>query len=127
MRGSFEKHPERARVDPEGQGEFEADPPMHLPQDVVPAWRWVVARLPRIALSSSDEIYVELAARNLAGIWKLGELGIVGMFSQEYKRLHDALSKCLEKLGMSPVDRAKLASDGSKKPKNKFGKLKDTA
>lgn len=57
----------------------------------------MVARLPRIALYNCDEIAVEIAARQLASYWLTGS-------EETLKELRQWLSK----LGMFPVDRAKL-------------------
>lgn len=97
LRGAFKKNPARRRKDPEGSAPFCENPPQHLPQGAVPAWNYLVARLPRIALYNCDEIAVELAARQLAAYWLTGD--------------QDALKELrqwLAKLGMFPVDRAKL-------------------
>ena len=82
--------------------------PTHLPQGAVTAWNYVVARLPQIALYNCDEVAVEMAARQLAAYWLTGDLDTL-------KELRQWLSK----LGMFPVDRAKLAAkepDGPKDP-----------
>jgi hypothetical protein len=68
-----------------------------MPQGAVPAWNYIVARLPRIALYNSDEIAVELAARQLATYWLTGD-------EDTLKELRQWLSK----LGMFPGDRAKI-------------------
>jgi hypothetical protein len=122
MRGAFSEHPSRKREDPVGAGEFERDPPTHLPKDVVPAWHYVEERIPKVAIFNSDEVVVEMAARCLSGIWGMDGRGI---YSCEFKRLFDGLMICVGKMGMSPVDRAKLASDSTKKAPNKFGQLKN--
>ena len=105
LRGSFKKDPQRKRIDAEGAGAFERDPPTHLEQEILPAWRYIVDRLPKVSLTSSDEVCVEVAARCLAGIWKLG---VIGLTTSEFKRLVDALGKALAKLGMTPVDRTRI-------------------
>ena len=62
LRGAFKANPQRRRADAEGSAPFERDPPAHLPQMVVPAWRYIVQRLPLIALSNADEVAVECGA-----------------------------------------------------------------
>lgn len=67
--GAFAKDPQRRRQDAEGAGPFDTEPPKHLHGDLIPAWRWIVARLPKVAITSSDEVAVEMAARLLAFVW----------------------------------------------------------
>lgn len=110
LKGAFKKDPQRKRVDAEGAGPFGEEPPAHLPQDVVRAWRYLVDRLPKVALSSSDELAVEVAARLTAQFWA-GNIMVAA-----------ELRQWLGKLGMTPADRAKLP--GSAPPSdNPFAKL----
>ena len=88
MRGSFKKHPERRRKDSEGKKPLETDPPTHLEQAIVPAWHYIVSRLPLITVYDCDEIAIEMAARCLAGVWSLGQLGSL---HPSFGRLNDAL------------------------------------
>lgn len=106
LRGSFKRHPERKRTPAAGAGPFEQEPPTHLPAECAPAWHYVVQRLPVVALTSSDEVAVEMAARCLHGIWQLGPMGFL---TKEFKGLNDSLRQWLGKLGMTPADREKLA------------------
>jgi phage terminase small subunit len=99
LRGAFKKNPQRARVDAAGAGQFAKAPPQHLPQGAVVAWQYVVSRLPKVALSSSDEIAVEIAAKLLAQFWLTGDLDTI-----------KELRQWLGKLGMTPVDRTKMPS-----------------
>jgi hypothetical protein len=105
LRGSFKKDPQRRRQDAEGAAPFEVDPPTHLAPSVVEAWRYIVVRLPKVALSSSDEVAVEMAAIALAGVWQLGGLAAL---SPAFLKLSAELRQWLGKLGMTPVDRAKV-------------------
>lgn len=72
-------------------------PPTHLPSSAVPAWNYLVARLPLIAFYNCDEVAVEVAARLLADYWSDGDLDTA-----------KELRQWLAKLGMTPADRAKL-------------------
>ncbi len=122
LRGAFRKDPSREREDAEGAGEFEREPPSHLPQSVAKAWAYLVARLPRIALTSSDEIAVEQAARCLAAIWGMGEAYVA---YETFKKFDDSLRQWLIQLGMSPVARTKVAGTGAAKRRgNPFEALK---
>lgn len=126
LRGAFAHNPDRRREDAPGAGPFERDPPTHLTPDVVPAWSYLVARLPSVALTSSDEIAVEQAARVLAGLWALANMGPLGLQTQEFKRLDDSLRQWLIQLGMTIQARTKINPTGEKKPPSKFGKFKGT-
>lgn len=97
LRGAFKTHPNRRRVDAEGSAPFNPDPPAHLPQDAVPAWNWIVGRMPKIALFDCDEIPTEISARLLARYWLTGETATLR-----------ELRAWLSKLGFSPQDRTKL-------------------
>ena len=107
LRGSFRKNPNRRRKDAQGDKPFEKGPPAHLPQGAVPAWHYVVERLPVVALYNCDEIAVEMAARQLAACWLTGDLEIL-----------KELRQWLAKLGMFPVDRAKLSPKEPEAPKD---------
>lgn len=109
LRGAFKKHPARRRKDPDGTAPFCENPPAHLPQEALPAWRYLVARLPRIALYNCDEIAVEMAARQLAIYWLTSDSNVL-----------KELRQWLAKLGMFPVDRAKLPSKEPEAPASEF-------
>jgi phage terminase small subunit len=113
LRGAFDKDPQRKREDAEGAGPFETDPPTHLAQEVVPAWRYIVSRLPKVALSSSDEIAVEMAARLLAWYWLTGSL-------DHAKELRQWLAQ----LGMTPAARTKIPPAKPGEKGNRFAGLK---
>ena len=118
LRGAFKKHPERRRVDAEGAAPFEKDPPTEMPGDVVPAWHAIVARLPKIVLSSSDEFAVEQAAYCLAGIRQLGPMAAL---HPGFGKLSAELRQWLIQLGMTPVARTKIpAKDDEPGSKNPF-------
>ena len=106
LRGAFKTHPERRRKDAEGAAPFEKDPPTHMQEDMVPAWRYIVERLPKVALTSSDEVAVEAAARCLAGIWAIGPMAAM---HPTFGKLSAELRQWLGQLGMTPVARTKIA------------------
>lgn len=113
LRGSFKKNPHRTRKDAEGAGEFNAEPPTHMPQEAVPAWNWLVERLPRVTLYNTDEVSVEIAARLLARYW----------LTQEVSTLKE-LRAWLMELGFSPKARTNLppAAQESDNPFERHGK-----
>jgi phage terminase small subunit len=117
LRGAFKANPQRRRKDAEGAGPFQMDPPTHLAAEAVPAWRYLVERLPRVTLSSSDEVAVEAAAVTLAGLWQLSKmLGALAPLSPSYKSLSAELRLWLQQLGMTPQARTKIpaAPEGEK-------------
>lgn len=109
LKGAFKKNPARRRKDAEGSAPFCERPPVHLPQGAVVAWNYLVSRLPRIALYNCDEIAVELAARQLATYWLTGN-------EETLKELRQWLAK----LGMFPVDRAKLPAKEAEAAKDPY-------
>jgi phage terminase small subunit len=113
LRGAFQTHPERRRTDAEGAAPFDREPPQHLPQECTRAWRWIVERLPRVALYSTDEIAVEISARLLAKYWLAGELDAL-----------KELRQWLGKLGFTPQDRAQLPGVPPERRPNPFDALK---
>jgi len=127
LRGAFRAHPERQRRDAEGAGEFNREPPEHLRPDVARAWRYLAARLPKIALTSSDELAVEQASRVLSNLWAMEQrMGDLCGSLSEFKALNDALARWLGLLGMTPRDRAHFAAQTERKP-SAFAALRDDA
>lgn len=118
LRGAFRKDPQRKRSDAEGAGPFEKDPPAEMPADVVPTWRAIVERLPKIVLTSSDEFAVEQAAYCLSGIRQLGPMAAL---HPGFGKLSAELRQWLIQLGMTPQARTKIAPLGDDGPKgNRF-------
>ena len=111
LRGSFKRNPGRKRIDPEGAGPFNEMPPAHLAKAHVPAWRRIVERLPKIALSSSDEVAAEVCAVMASKFWESGDVN----YAKE-------LRQWLAKFGMTPADRMKLPGRAPT-PDNPFSKL----
>lgn len=106
LHGAFKKNPQRKRKDPEGAGPFSVDPPAEMPGAVRPRWNEIVARLPKVALTSSDEIAVEAAAHCLHGIRELGQHA---WRDPLFGKLSGELRAWLGKLGMTPQDRTRIA------------------
>ena len=121
MSGAFEKNPQRERSDLAGVGEFDLEPPPHLPGDVIPAWRCIVERLPKVGLSKSEEIAVEQAAKLLAACRSTPTI------AREWKGMNDSLVAILVQLGMTRMARAKLGTGGKDKTPSTFAKLKADA
>jgi hypothetical protein len=106
LRGAFAKNPQRRRKDAEGAGPFNAEPPVDLPAAAAPAWRALAQRVPKISLSSSDEVALGQAARVLAGIWTLDQQG--GAANPLFPKLSSELRQWLIQLGMTPQARTKI-------------------
>ena len=97
FKGSFKKDPKRRRYDATGTAPFCKDPPPHLHASEIPAWHFLVSKLPAISLANSDEVAVEISASLLARFWMTKDLDTL-----------KELRAWLGKLGMSPQDRTKL-------------------
>lgn len=113
MRGSFDKDPQRRREDASGRGDFDREPPEHLPQECVRAWRFIVDRLPPVSTFATDEVAVEVCARLLSTYWMSGNLDTL-----------KELRQWLMQLGFSPVARTKLATEKPGETENPFAKLR---
>ena len=126
LRGAFRAHPERAREDAPGAAPFNRDPPAHLPMPTRRAWAYVVARLPQITLTSSDELCIEQCARTLAAIWSLeSRMGELAGSLPESKRMNDSLVRLLGELGMTPRSRTTFAAAPRDPAANPFAALRD--
>lgn len=118
MRGAFKVHPGRKRQDSEGAGPFNFEPPTDLPTSAAPAWRALAQRLPKVSLSSSDEIALGQAARVLSGIWELDKMG--GAVNPAFPKLSSELRQWLIQLGMTPQARTKIPQAPEKPAGNAF-------
>lgn len=118
LRGAFAKNPQRRRKDAEGAGPFNAEPPAELPGEAVRAWRILAERVPKVALTSSDEIALAQAARTLAGIWLLDAQG--GAANPLFAKLSAELRQWLIQLGMTPQARTKMPQAPEKPASNAF-------
>lgn len=118
LRGAFKENPQRARQDLEGAGPFNALPPAHLDEKYHASWNYIVERLPKVALSSSEELLVESAARVYARYREIDPS------SEEFRRLASTLMQHLKELGMTVNARAKLGPSAEKSQTNRFGALK---
>ena len=82
------------------------DPPRHLSREERAAWRSIVDASPDGVLSGPDRIIMEVAARLLA-LLRAGELPAAKM---------PVLTRVLASLGMTPVDRSRIAPPAPPKP-----------
>lgn len=104
LQGAFKKNPQRTRVDPASAGDI-GEPPSYFNESQRYAWNEVVEIAPRGVLTAADRLLVEMTAR-LQVEFRYGV-----MDAQEMGRL----MACYAKLGLGPVDRAKLAVAPEKK------------
>ncbi|RRV59813.1 terminase [Stutzerimonas stutzeri] len=114
-RGSFRKHPERKRVDPDTSGPLSAAPD-HLSAQALECWNDIAASAPTGVLTDSDRIALELAA-NLLAQFRADPL--------EFKAMRLVrLEVLLGKFGMTPSDRSKVSiATGPKPSANPFAEL----
>lgn len=118
MKGAFAKNPDRAREDLPGAGPLATDPPDHLTGAEKAAWRRIHDRIPREALSSSEEIALAQAARALAALDVC-----TPMMGPIYVALDARLQAWLAELGLGLKARAALGTAVGKKRGNKFAEF----
>lgn len=97
LKGSFKTHPERRREDLKGVGPFDPMPPATLPQELVAAWREIVAQINPIVLTASDRSAVELMTRLWVQAKLTNDIAVVKELRQWFAQF-----------GMTPVGRTKL-------------------
>lgn len=119
LRGSFAKHPERAREDLPGCGPFNEVPPEHLTGKERAAWKEIIAALPRIALSDSERLGIEQMARIRAVIKDTLPT------SMDWSKLDSAFRQWAMQMGMTVQSRARLGTSAKKSATGKFAGLKD--
>lgn len=114
MRGAFKKNPNRAREDAQAAGEL-TDPPEHVTDSVLQAWREIVQYAPLGVMTDSDRLSIEVAA-NLLSQFRADP---VEMPAAKLARLEAMLGK----FGMSPADRAKVGGTSDAPTGNPFADL----
>jgi hypothetical protein len=98
--GAFKKDPQRRRNhEPIPSGPL-GDPPGFLPEPVKACWRELNAMIPPGVLAVSDRWAVELAARAMANARD-------GSITNAERAV---LSSLLGRMGLTPVDRARIAA-----------------
>lgn len=107
FKGSFKKHPERARkAEPKSKGAFPKSVPKHLTDSQKKYWREMVKKVPAGVLTISDVFTVELVVI----LWDEFRTNPATMPTSRITRLTTEMGK----LGLSPSDRAKLTVDQGK-------------
>ena len=114
LRGSFKKHPERAREradEPRPTAPL-GEPPDLLTHDEQGVWREMAAE--GFWLTGADRFMVEVAV-------KLMSLHRAGTIDNPQRSL---LIGTLSKLGFGPTERSKIRAPGTEKKKSNFEKFK---
>lgn len=106
-RGSFRKHPERARIEPEASGPLSA-PPDHLPEPVLQCWQEIASAAPVGVITDSDRLALEIAANLLAQF----RTDPIEFTAARLVRLEVLLGK----FGMTPADRSRVSAGTPRKP-----------
>ncbi len=101
-RGAFAKNPNRTRVEPKVADPFPDVAPGGLSDGEVRAWHYIRKQVPGGVLTSADQSTVILAATLWAEFWS----DRTGFSAAKIGHLRAVLGT----LGMSPSDRAKLAT-----------------
>lgn len=113
-RGSFDKDPQRRRVDPVASGDL-GEAPGYFSDDLRAIWNELKCQLPEGLAKSADRMMAEIAVRLMF------KLRTQGLNSSETSQLIN----CLGRLGCSPADRAKCSVPVDNNPKNddEFGEF----
>lgn len=74
LKGAWKKDPGRRRESVAGAGDFNPQPPAHMPQECARAWHWIVSQIPPGVLTASDYASIEIMARLQAHFWLSGHL-----------------------------------------------------
>lgn len=109
LKGAWKKDPQRRREAPKGAGEFNPQPPAHLPQELVRAWNYVVEQIPPGVLTGSDYSSIEIMARLQASVWMGGSLDVVKELRQWWGQY-----------GLTGAAREKLSAKAPKSRGNPF-------
>jgi hypothetical protein len=114
--GSFNKDPQRRRVDPVASGPV-GDPPPTLADEFHATWYEVAYEAPAGVLTASDRALLEIGVRLLHEHRRAKEW---------CPKRHAALMQFFTKVGMTPSDRTRLATPAKDKPANPFAEFADS-
>jgi len=109
--GAFKKNPKRAaerKHEPPPNGPI-GPPPASLTPKQVECWVEIIANAPEGVLAKSDRVVVEIAARLLAHVRSKAKVSAA---------LIALLGQSLQRLGMTPADRSRVAAPGAAPPKS---------
>ena len=121
LKGSFKKHPERARPDePKPTGPL-GDPPKFLSKSEKEAWLDLASIIAPGVLMNSDRWAVEIACRIMAKI-RDPKGGIGGKFGASVGEVAQ-MNGLLSRMGMTPADRSKVGVPKRGDEKDPFGEF----
>ena len=102
LKGAFKKNPQRKRKSEPKTDVNVGCPPKKLSKGVLACWKEIISLSPSGVITSSDRIALEIAA-NLLNEFRTG-------FNEMPAARLTRLEALLGKFGMTPSDRAKMAS-----------------
>jgi hypothetical protein len=102
LRGAFKRNPQRRREPVAPAGEFDPQPPAHMPQECARAWQWLVQQIPPGVLTASDHAAMEIMARLQTQIW-MGQLQFVSELRQWFGQ-YGLTAAAREKIGAKKPD-----------------------
>jgi phage terminase small subunit len=112
LTGAAAANPQRYRaIPPKADGEL-GDPPPHLSPCVAAVWREIAGTAPAGVLAAADRFAVELAANLVAEYRKDSRSFLASRIAQ--------MIGLLARLGLTPVDRQRLAIEPAKSEENPF-------
>lgn len=114
--GAFRHNPQRRRRDARGVGTLPPEAPMHLEltRHEALAWKELAAVIPPGVVTNSECFLVEMAARTIGRVRKTGECS---------PALLGQLRLYLGSLGLTPSDRARLATPEEESDDDGFGEF----
>lgn len=107
--GSFDKNPQRRRVDPIADDEI-GPPPSYFDEQECAAWHELIATSPKGVLKCSDRTALEIASTLLSDFRKDRKNFSTSRMS--------SLQKSLSSLGRTPIDRGRLVAPEAPPPPN---------
>ncbi len=118
LRGSFAKHPERAREDAPGASPWDDTPPETLTGPEQASWREIVRLLPKVAITATERLGVEQMSRLLS------QMRVTHTSDPNFTKLDARFCAWAVQMGMTVQARAKLGTSGKQDKPNKFAGLK---
>ena len=114
--GAFKRNPKRAaerKHEPAPNGPI-GPPPASLTPKQLECWDEIIANSPEGVLAKSDRVVVEIAARLLA---------LVRSKAKASAAIVSLLGQNLQRLGMTPADRSRVAAPGAPPPKSPWERI----
>ena len=115
LTGARRANPQRYRdVAPVAEGEL-GDPPEHLSAGAAAVWREIASTAPAGVLATADRVAVELAANLVAEYREAPREFLASRIAQ--------MTGLLARLGMTPIDRQRLAVKPAAPAENPFNEF----